>query len=174
VIDVASGTSDCDLEIAQNQVVIDMSEHEALTIRATLSEPTAYAFHIGDSPSNDGHGGDYGNFSNDAEVHLIGAGLYVFGNDHSIGDPGRVRGIPDLLSAGGGTLELTLADGLLSVRADDALEPMCFVERADDLLRLDAPDTEGQPDRLWYLGLNQVYLGGRVGSGLEQVELCFH
>ncbi len=175
VIDVASGASDCDLASSRGGVVIDMTDRTALTIRATVSNAHEFAFHLGDSPSNNGYGGDGAEFSNDAELHLFGNDLRIYGSDYSLDDPDHIRELPDLLAATGGVLELTVADGALSVRVDaDPLAPMCFVQEAYDLLRLNAEDHEGTPDALWYMGLNETHAGAREGSGLQQVELCFH
>lgn len=171
-IDLAMRASNCwiDTNRAFTQGVVEMTRGDEIFLRVEVDSPRGWVFHLGDSPSDNGGGGDGGDFSNDAEAYLMDNDLFVFGNDSSLGQPGHVREFPDIVPEDGpGLFWLAVGDGTLSVRTSDGDPPMCLNESSDDLLRLDANDLEGAPDRLWYLGMNQVYPGGRTGSGLRRV-----
>jgi hypothetical protein len=150
------------------------SRRGLLRVRFEVCNPKGLYLHIADSPSCDGGGGDATQFSNDAELELQNAGLWLFGNDY-----GRtadklspvLAGKVDYVATGGCSVRtLLIADG--GVRA---AEPPLNV-RSPFALRLDPPaDHEGSPDRIWYVGLNRSVGSNepkRSGSGLSWVDLC--
>jgi hypothetical protein len=62
-----------------------------------------------------------------------------------------------------GDKTVRLDGGSLAVESDNSLR---IYPEVDD---------EGEPDALWYLGLNRVVDGNyRSGSGLESMRLCFY
>jgi hypothetical protein len=150
------------------------SRHSLLRVRFEVCNPKGLWLHLADSPSCDGGGGDATQFSNDAEIELQNAGLWVFGNDYGrIADKQTpvLAGKADYVESTGCSVRtLVVADG--SVRGAQPLINL----RSPFSLRLDPPaDHEGTPDRVWYLGLNRSVgsaAPSRSGSGLSWVELC--
>jgi hypothetical protein len=148
-------------------LTVDMTGFTELQIGLTLCDPTGFTFQIGDSPTNDGGGGDSGSSSNDAELLIEGAMLSVFANDVMPGTAVLVD--PDYaVAAPCAVRELTIRDQAIVSR-----EPG-FELRGPELLRLNPPvDTEGTPDALWHVGVGRTV--GRVdrsGAGVTALELC--
>jgi hypothetical protein len=85
-----------------------------------------------------------------------------------VDEPGHTREYPDAIAPSGcSVVDTVIGDSQLS------LMPVCVEEQSDDLFRLDAPDAEGRPDRLWYVGMNRTYRApGRNGSGLRYLQVC--
>lgn len=79
---------------------------------------SGWCVHVGDSPSNDGFGGDAGQFSHNAELQIHGenGGMLVFGSEvtdnNSMTKSEMIMGEPGLLKQNT-PLTLTIADGLL-------------------------------------------------------------
>jgi len=67
-------------------IEVDMQDWSRLQVGTRIQNPHHYSLHIGNSPSNNGWGGDSGQFSNDSEFHLYNDSVLVYGNDH-IGSP---------------------------------------------------------------------------------------
>ena len=133
----------------------------------TANNPQGYWFHLADSPTCNGWGGDGGQFSNDAEIQLLNTTLSLFGTDGNNGaDLGDSN--PFVPASGLSTRSIWVADEVVQ-----SFDP-CYTVNSPYALRLNAPDPEGAPDALWYVGLNGVYSGesDRRGSGLTKVHLC--
>lgn len=64
-------------------VEVDTSGFQQMLVGSVIQNSQGYALHIGNSPSNNGWGGDSGHFSNDSEAHLYNSSLFVYGNDHA-------------------------------------------------------------------------------------------
>jgi len=151
------------------RAVIDMTGYTHLRIKVEFCDPLEFAFGLGDSDTNDGFGGDAGTFSNDAEITLYQGTLLVHDSTQDF-DTLELLNEPDFIPA----------DGCVSrelVVADQHLEVTDLEKVIDDpeLLRINPPtDTEGDPDALWYLGLNGVPRVGssRVGVGAKAAQLC--
>jgi hypothetical protein len=170
-IDVAAETSDCpfDIDWSQSRFTVEMPTRSSrLQLSANICDPAGWTLHVGDSPSNNGFGGDAGEFTNDAELHFVDTGLAIYGSDRSVDAPGHVRQYEDVLAASGCTaVVLDIGDAYLST------SPVCAIDQSSDLFRLDADDIEGSPDRRWYVGMNRAYASsGRSGSGLRQLQVC--
>lgn len=161
------------ITVTGNQGVgsIDMTGRTELFVTAFICDPTGYVVHVGDSPSNDGSGGDAGQFSNDAEVYLNGSTLEVWGNDFSPMGAKQLESAPAFAPAAG------CFDFEMSVRDQEVetTKPSQLLVQSPFLLRIDPPmDPEGKPDALWYIGLDRT--PGNVlrsGSGLATVSLCW-
>jgi hypothetical protein len=144
---------------------IDMTGFSSVQITLEACDVTGWVFHVGDSPTNDGFGGDSGSSSNDAELQVYLGNLAVYGND-SFGGV-RLSETAALPTSGCGTYEITLSD-------QRVMTPTMMAMGAE-LLRIDPPtDAEGTPDALWYLGANRTYANAtRTGTGLRSLALCF-
>ncbi len=154
------------IAMSQMTAVIDMTGFTSVTVALDACDVTGFSFHFGDSPTNDGYGGDAGSTSNDAEVHVTAGSLSVYGNDSV--SPGLQGTIADVLpTAGCGSYEITFADQQITTPT--------MVFTGPQFLRIDPPtDTEGTPDALWYLGVNRTYgNAGRTGTGTTTAALCF-
>ncbi|HXU81454.1 MAG TPA: caspase family protein [Polyangia bacterium] len=150
------------------------SRKSLLRVRFEVCDPKGLWLNLADSPSCDGGGGDATQFSNDAELELQNAGVWLFGNDFGRGPDKQstllAANVQYVASRGCSVRTLVVADG--SVRS---AEPGLDV-RSPYSLRLDpAVDHEGKPDRFWYLGFNRSVGSNeprRSGSGLTWVEMC--
>jgi hypothetical protein len=160
---------------ARSAAAIDLPPgSRLLRLRFEVCDPHGLWLHVGDSPSNDGAGGDAGHFSNDAELELRATGLWMYGNDYGRSADLRdltLASVPDFVAASGCTRRtLVLGDGVLESR-----DPAVRV-RSPYALRLQPPhDHEGTPDRRWYIGINRSVASDtpeRSGAGLAWVELC--
>jgi hypothetical protein len=155
--------------------VVDMTGHSTLRFEADVCDPTGWAFHIGDSESNNGNMGDSGHTSNDAEIQIMdGVVLGIFGND-AAPMPGTpvYQDAAYLPAAGCATRVLEVRDSAVI-----GVEPP-FEVRGDYLLRIDPPtDAEATamgrgPDALWYIGINRtIGASDRVGTGTRMVRFC--
>jgi len=171
-IDIPSQSSTCpfDVDWSQSRFGVTVpSTNDELHVGAHICSPSGWVLHIGDSPSNDGYGGDGGDFSNDAEIQFVATTLTIYGSDRSVDDSNHVRTFDDAIAAQGCTdAHLVIGDGHVSV------DPPGMDEHADDLLRVGADDAEGRPDRKWWVGMNRTYArASRSGHGLRRLTLCF-
>lgn len=171
VVDVEAGSSDCDFDIewSQSRFEIRMpSADSRLLLTAIVCDPEGWTLHVGDSPSNNGFGGDAAQFTNDAELQIVDTDIIVYGSDRSVDSPDHVREYPATFSATGcAQIDLLIGDGTLFIG------PACVEEENPDLFRLDADDREGESDRRWFVGMNRTYASsGRAGSGLRQLGVC--
>ena len=64
-------------------VEVDTTGFQQMLVGTVMQNSHEYALHIGNSPSNNGWGGDSGHFSNDSEAHLYNSSLFVYGNDNA-------------------------------------------------------------------------------------------
>jgi hypothetical protein len=150
------------------------SRRSLVRVSFEVCDPNGVWLGVGDSPSNDGGGGDDAQFSNDAELELKWTTLWVFGNDYSRGSDNHVQILASqpAFVTGSGCTQRTLVLGDQLVRsASPALDV-----RSPYALRVDPPaDHEGTPDRQWYFGVNRSVgstAPDRVGSGLAWLEIC--
>ncbi len=144
---------------------IDMRGFTALQITLEACDSNGWTFHLGDSPTNDGYGGDAASTSNDAELQIVSGNLAVYGNDEVSGQQILAeQGV--LPTSGCGTFQMAVSDQQLQTAA----APLA----GSELFRIDPPaDREGTPDATWYLGANRTYRSSRrAGTGLRAVTLC--
>ncbi len=158
---------------ASDAVILDMAGVSGFQLKATFQNPTGYVIDIGDSPTNDGIGGDEGTTCHNAEIRLQGALMTVFGNEES---PVVLLPQTSVIAASGSSeLRLLVEDG----RIAEAPERSATTVVSPYALRLDPPPCSpplGTPDAIWYLGLNRVVdltnSPERTGSGLLTATLC--
>ena len=144
---------------------VDMHNHPGLDVEITFDRPSRdWSFNLGDSPSNNGYGGDGGNNSNDAELQIVNGKLDVFASDQMVdGDKHLIKSWP----VDGNLVRLHVSDGQLT--GDNGLSvqnPALFALQGQ-------PDREGPVNYDLYIGLNRVIAGGRVGSGVSGLKLRF-
>jgi hypothetical protein len=62
--------------------------------------PTGWTMNIGDSISNNGAGGDCGDQSNDAELHIQGTTMKIYGSDRNPGNPKPLKRVSEFVAKG--------------------------------------------------------------------------
>ena len=148
-------------------MTVDLAAASSLDVDFEVCDPIGFTLHVGDSPSNNGFGGDGAEFTNDAEVQLVERTLEVYGNDLAPLERKIVLRDTEFVRSEGCTRRwIEIRDR--EVRTNGAVERV----ESDFALRLDAPDSEGGPDRLWYVGFGGAFAGDadRRGDGL--VSAC--
>ena len=176
-VDVEAGTHDCaapiqvtELSGSRGTMTVDLTGLSSMAVGFEICDPTGFALHVSDSPSANGHGGDGGDFANDAELHFTGSGNVVLvGNDYAPATSRSLLSHPGFVPAQGCSQRTIL----FADQVARCFEP-CFEVQSEYSLRLDPPaDQEGTPDSLWYLGLNRVHSGtSRTGTGLRTLHIC--
>lgn len=165
-----SGAISASLMGSRGTAVIDMTGATELELRAMVCDPTEWVLHLGDSPTNDGSGGDIGSTSNDAEMQLFfGTNYQVWGNDYVPGTKTLTNVLDAVATTGCSSLVVIARDQYVEL-----VQPVTDVVSSQYALRINPPvDTEGTPDALWYLGMNRT-IGNmlRNGTGLQNVSLC--
>jgi hypothetical protein len=143
----------------------------AVSFEVRVCQPTGWVLDIGDSPSNNGGGGDDGDFSNDAELQLFDSTFTAVGRDGTV--PAVIMSMPlRLLDSSHGncwTETITVRDQVVSLRGNDTADMT-----SPGLIRFNAPDSEGTPDSWIFAGFNRViddWSTSRVGSGVRQVRI---
>jgi hypothetical protein len=131
--------------------------------------PKGWTVNLGDSPTNNGFGGDAGTTTNDAELWIVGENLSVAASDH---------GLANIVA----TAHLALTDGALKLVARDRSvswgNPYTFVQAPaapnNFLFAIPDPDVPSD-DRNIYLGLNRVIFGPgtRTGCGARRALVSF-
>jgi hypothetical protein len=146
---------------------VDLTGFSQLYLALTICDPTDWVLNIGNSPSNNGAGGDAAQFSNDSELQIQNTTFAVYGNQNAstpllLTDPAFIPG------AGCVNRGIIVGDSLV-----ETLSPPHTVT-SPYVFRINQPDTEGQPDALFYVGLNRVVSIGspRTGSGVSLASFC--
>lgn len=176
-VEVVDGriVADCDAPFVVREVdgptgvlAVKVPPRQSLYVSAWVCHPRGYLLHIGDSPSNDGGGGDAGHKSNDAEVALKDRTLEVSRNDYVDPNYPRTQVYRQLTAGACQEVKMVVSDNRLEVATQRGTKRF-----SGNLLRLSPQrDAEGAPDDWWYIGVNRV-VGGRrrVGAGLQRVNL---
>ena len=161
-----------DVEVLQNQaeqalLKVNMREHRRLKLKLDFdATPSGWSVNLGDSPSNNGYGGDAGQFSNDAEVQLLDEGLSVYGSD-LLGEGSHLFKSWAVKIRAGQSMIWEIADGEFVCQGVGELRHPALFALAGQ------PDREGQVNYDLFIGLNRVVGGGRSGSGLAGATLWF-
>jgi hypothetical protein len=178
-VDLIHGTSDCQGPVAviaqagpRARLSVDMSAARALVMEVEICDPAGWVFHMSDSPTGNGWGGDAATTSNDAEFHLNAAspnvGMAVYASDLA---QGRYQGAMQSHVFDGThgcvTRRILVADQQLAT--DDGLS-MCDPA----LLRINPPsDAEGTPDAMWWVSIGGTFQSsGREGAGMQRMTFC--
>ncbi len=189
-VDIAAGRNDCAGTPAAGLVQdatrafgrLDLAAHAELRVDAEVCGPAqGVLLAIGNSPSNDGFGGDGGDNSYDTEVLVADRRVGVYPGDVARGHGVAVQEWQDWLPAlaPGQCTTVTVAYANGRVRFEHAADPAgSRLELVSPhMFQLDeaAGEVEGAPDRLLFLGLDTVSNGraDRGGSGLQRATLTF-
>lgn len=139
--------------------------------------PTGFTLNIGDSPSNNGGGGDAATQERDAELQVQDEVLSVYTNDLGATIAGSTRMAQSMMRLNDGGLKVTIADKFVCWgNAYSELNFKTAPPTADLLFALSGqPDSEGPVNYDIYIGLNRVIFGapanGRIGAGLSKVYI---
>jgi 3',5'-cyclic AMP phosphodiesterase CpdA len=162
---------------------INMENQQSIEMKIEISEPGGnWLLNIGNSPSNNGAGGDGGDFSNDSELNIAfdeSWELEVYGNDYSIdaGIPRPLLNLVDFLGRGADTIRIKIGDGRLWVRTELNGQKLNEVTLFDNdyIFRLGASDAECNClDYQYYAAFNRViYDSRRTGSGVDRVTFLW-
>ena len=180
-IDVLTGSASCNgpspLTVSDRSphgpaLAVDMTGFRTLLLELEFSRPDEWAFHLGNSPGNDGWSGDRGEFEHDSELFTRFTTLFAFANDHHRSE--MFKPLANALGANSSQTQLAVCDGYFQWRRGAMVHEVAH----PGLLRFGNPDLDGghlgragNDNRLW-LGLNRtIRPGRRVGSGVESVRL---
>lgn len=200
-IDVLNGTTNCDpqyvdaneFDPSEWTANVDMRHKGAnfrrMDIYAEICDPSEYAFAVADSPTTNGWGGDSSTADHDAEAHLYGTGLQVYGTlDATHGAYGNHTSLGSA-HAGGCQVVHTVVyhkeGGDVGVFSfDGGGSPMTIRDTQTFKLDYQACATSSDPARgiscdfedsslsdvdRWHFGLNRtVGSGSRDGTGVQQ------
>ncbi len=129
--------------------------------------PVGWTVNIGDSPTDNGFGGDAATFSNDAEMQILGSTLSVYGNDAT---PTAVRNMLNLTNvvALGSVITLDVKNTYLGFGTGEL--------RSDRLYALAGqPDTEGPVNYDIFAAFNRTVGDfSRNGTGVTQVVVTLY
>ncbi len=189
-INMATGAATCDM----GNPVSTVSTVNGLALRADMTNWTAmvasfdvdlpdnvnsldhWALNIGNSPSNNGWGGDGSQFANDSEIQLWRNGVQVLSNDYGLNATGNVflPGVSPATDLAGDFVEATVCDGYFSWENDAG-----FTETISPyLFQIDGDEADfqagGSNDSILWIGINRtVGTPYRSGSGVQNMTLTF-
>jgi hypothetical protein len=132
--------------------------------------PTLWTINVGDSPTNNGYGGNSGGPESAAELQILGETLSVYSK-------GLSPGIVDLLAQE----DMGLTDGALEIVVRNQYvswgQPFSSLDTTNSGLLFALPDP-GAPTALqstFYVGVNRVIYGpgARTGCGVRRVLVSF-
>ncbi len=168
--EITPADESCESEQALLKITIPEGCTEASIWVQYQGTPTGWTINLGDSPGNNGFGGDSGEADSEAELQILDETLGVYSN-------ALVPGIVDLLAQA----ELRLTDGALQIVARDQYvswgQSFSWLDTANSGLLYALPDagaaTEDQ--NTIYLGVNRVVSGpgDRTGCGVRRVLISF-
>jgi hypothetical protein len=187
-----AGNLDCTGDVGQTAVTsrdengarlaLDMTSAAELRVAFEICDPAGYVLNIGDSPSDNGGGGDWGDFEHDAEVLVYGTDLTAWSSDLGYEQTSAQAGYhPLLLSRAGYIAERGCSVRTLHLRDQyiaDSEDPSLRTQSPTALRINPSTDAQGRPDAQWYVGVNRVVSNwyrdrDRVGSGVAAIRICF-
>ena len=154
---------------------IDMAGYTSMVTQATISKPTDWILHWANSSSNDGWGGDGGDFSNDAEVFFQGSNIVLYSND-TYGTSLLTSGLAvDPARQSTGTA--VLCDSYFGWTGDDTgttIEHTGPETFQIDGTEADTQSSTGLNDTVVHLGVERtVGSSARTGSSVDALTLVF-
>ncbi|HEV2844047.1 MAG TPA: PKD domain-containing protein, partial [Thermoanaerobaculia bacterium] len=165
----------------QRTFQINTSGYVRLDALIEVCHPAGYWFHVGDSPGNDGGGGDGGQTDHDAETYFDGTTFYTIGTfnyTQQALDP--IVTVPNLVASNiCRTVQYTVQESRVDFDDDGnpADSPLQTVQslglhEVSPYNETDGEDPNGLYAHLWYAGINRTYANSsRTGSGVTRV--CF-
>ncbi|PKL45992.1 MAG: hypothetical protein CVV42_18005 [Candidatus Riflebacteria bacterium HGW-Riflebacteria-2] len=158
------------------KVVLDPAKTEFTKARFELhygDEIEGWTLNIGDSVSNNGHGGDGADQTRDSEVQILGSDLALFGDDTAPTGEAKILARSTGLAVPGAVVVVEVSNNQISWHNDKGVDGVIKSEYVFSLAG--QGDAEGQPNYDIYAGFNRVVVGGRVGKGLKRVKIkLFH
>jgi hypothetical protein len=165
---------------SQAVVQIDMSTYSVLEMKIEVPaplalSPTGWILNIGNSPSNNGYGGDGGDFANDSELQIFNGQISVYGDDYSIGNPQVPRPmqtVDGFISGAGDIIRVEVTDQQLSVENSRTGRTLSIP--SSYLFRLGGIDKEAsRNDYIYYAAFNRT-IGDATRTGSGVVKVTFH
>lgn len=180
-------------------VEIDMGagNYSVLEMKVEIQDPLGdWLLNIGNSPTNDGAGGDAGSFSNDSELNIAhntsssnawDCPLQVYENGYAQPPSTVWAALPSFFKAPtvpwSYTLRVKIADQKVCVYVVDTGQLLGNVDNPDPecpyIFRLGGTDNENSPtylnDYIYYAAFNRVISGrpDRTGSGVTKVTFMW-
>lgn len=132
--------------------------------------PTDWTINVGDSPGNNGFGGDGGQPDSEAELQVLGETLSVYSK-------GLGPGIVDLLAEA----HLALSNGALKIVVRNQYlswgQPFAALDTSSSQLLFNIPDIVAAEPEAFFLGINRVVSNSpslnRTGCGARRVVVSF-
>ena len=154
---------------------LDFGTFRDFNMTATICDHAGWVVNIGDSPTNNGAGGDGHSFSNDAEITILDRTLSFWADD-THPSPRLLLEQPGFLwlptECGGANFYLTRAPTTTFVGATGSAVIRDF--STPHMFRMGAPDTEGAPNTDFWVGLNRTILdSSRRGKGVTNAIFRF-
>ena len=166
------------------RVTVDLHNWREVELLLHAESPSGeYQLNIGDSSTNNGHGGDSGTQSYDCEFEWIndGQSFNLYPGDVGIRLGEEVVSFPNVLPASPESVDLRVVvhNGYLRFSVEGSDELVDHTLRNPAIFQIDEAEgeEEGAPNSLIYIGLGRVVKqppGGRIGQGLVWAELSFY
>ena len=172
-------------------VLLSLDECGCYTIIIEIKGPNGWWLNLGNSPTNNGSGGDSSTFSYDSELDMHNTRLMISGNDYdyrkcpTLSHPYvKIRNFVDpardkiTIQVHDGFVRIESASTGNIVTLPECLTPECVqVEQpcifACGYGRYDQ-EQHGPNDSIYWLGLNQVVDGSRSGSGVVSATIIYY
>ncbi|MGL5065726.1 MAG: Calx-beta domain-containing protein [Microcoleus sp.] len=138
-------------------------------------KPSGWTVNLGDSPSNNGYGGDASTQSRDAEMQIVNQNLAVFGNDYNTPAGGELTQgkVPNFVN-NSSRVELEISNEQLTWDNKKGIKntlssPYLYAIK-------NQPDATGAINSEIYAGFNRVISGpgNRIGSGANKVTILLN
>jgi hypothetical protein len=149
---------------------LDMRRHSCVRLQAEIKNARRYALHFGNSPSNNGYGGDGATFTNDSELWVDRSNLGLAEND--LGSTGIILEQYSAIDTELDLVDIKICDGFVSFDSSVFSTEL----RNPNIFQIDGnePDYEaGSNDQTLWMGINRTVAGGRVGRGVVRACLQF-
>lgn len=166
---INSGTNRRVLNIDLNQGF----NWRTVIVRYRVCNASGWTWNVGDSPTNNGYGGDAFDTEHDAEAQALNGTLSVYKSDIG-GSSLSCQFVGPSNPSGCVTQQITVQEDLLKFDSNTNLSipiDTCGGAFLFDFPPYDEADSE-DPSGLYadnlYVGLNQVVDGGRVGTGVQR------
>ncbi len=160
-------------------VRVDMSEAQCLKMDVRILNPIGWVLNVGNSPSNNGAGGDGADFTNDSELDIrvledtpLPGALRAYTNDNAE-ETRPILTVENFVHRRGyNRINIEIGDQCLRAARTRRGKTNAQLQ-SDFIYRLDGPDEEAsENDSLYWIGLNRVISdgSGRLGGGVRNVN----
>ena len=175
----------------KKSVLLSLDKCGCYTIIVEISGPTGWWLNLGNSPTNNGSGGDGGTFSYDSELDMHDAGLMISGNDYDYDKCPNLShpyvNIENFVAHQMDNLKIQVHDGFVRIESratgnivtlPECLSRQCVQAEQPCIFacghsRYDK-EQGGANDYIYWLGLNQVVDGSRSGSGVVSATIIYY